>query len=313
MLSFALRRVGILAITLILVIVISFLLLHIAPGDPASVAAGPDADAATIEAARQALGLDQPLPVQFWDYVSRLLQFDLGDSFVERRPVLGMIGDRVSVTASLVVLSLVISLLISLPVGICAAVRRGTMFDRLSVLVSSLGVALPDFFVGLVLVLVFVLQFGWFDATGYVPLTENPWEWLRHLLLPATALGIAVAAELTRHVRASVSDVLELDYVRTARAKGLGSLSVVLKHAFRNAVLPVITVFGNQVARLLGGTVIIEQIFNLPGLGQMLVQSIFNRDLPLVLGMGVFIAFVVLVVNALIDMSYGWFNPQVRS
>jgi peptide/nickel transport system permease protein len=177
---------------------------------------------------------------------------------------------------------------------------------------SSLGVALPDFFVGLLLVLVFALQLGWFDATGYVPLGEDPLGWLSHLLLPATALGIAVSAELTRHVRASVSDVLELDYVRTARAKGLSSASVVLKHAFRNAVLPVITVFGNQIARLVGGTVIIEQVFNLPGFGQMLVQGIFSRDLPLVLGMGLFTAMIVLVVNALIDLSYGWFNPQVR-
>lgn len=300
-------------ITLVLVVILGFLLLHVTPGDPASVAAGPDADHAAIEAARTALGLDRPIMTQFFDYAGGLLQGDLGTSFVEKRPVLDMIGDRVAVTASLVLLALVISLLISIPVGVCAAVWRGTIFDRVSIVLSSLGVALPDFFVGVVLVLVFALNFGWFDATGYVPFAEDPAAWLGHLILPATALGIAVSAELTRHVRASLSDVLELDYVRTARSKGLGSGAVVLKHAFRNAVLPVVTVFGNQVARLLGGTVIIEQIFNLPGMGQMLVHAIFNRDLPLILGMGIFTALIILVVNALIDMSYGWFNPQVRS
>jgi peptide/nickel transport system permease protein len=313
MASFLARRFGSVVITLVMVSVITFGLLHLTPGDPAQVAAGPDADQAMIEATRQRLGLNAPLLEQFWHWISGLAVGDFGSSYVQSRPVLDMIAERAPVTAGLVLLSLVVSLLISLPLGMLAAVRRDTIIDRLAVLWASTGIALPDFFVGLLLVLVFALAIPVFPATGYVPLTEDPAAWLVHLLLPALTLGTAVAAELTRHIRASLSDVLELDYVRTARSKGLGGWSVVVKHALRNAALPVTTVFGNQVARLLGGTVIVEQVFNLPGIGQLVVQSIFTRDLPVILGMGVFIALVVLIVNVLVDMSYGWLNPKVRA
>jgi len=313
MLIFAMRRIGILLVTLLLVTIISFLLLHLTPGDPAQVAAGADADPATVEATRRALGLDRPLITQFIEFVGGVIRGDFGTSFVERRPVLTIIGERLPVTASLVALSLAVSVLISAPLGVFTATRRGTIADRVGVMLSSLGVALPDFFLGLLLVLFLSLKLGIFDATGYIDLTADPVGWVYHLILPALTLGIAVAAELTRHIRASVSDVLELDYVRTARSKGLGSTSVIIKHASRNAALPVVTVFGNQVARLLGGTVIVEQIFNLPGLGQLIVQAVFNRDLPLILGIGLFIAVVVLAVNALIDLSYTWLNPQVRT
>jgi len=313
MTSFLARRIGSVLVTLLLVSVITFGLLHLTPGDPARVAAGADADQATVEAARARLGLNAPLLEQFWHWISHLFVGDLGNSYVQSRPVLDMIIERAPVTASLVVLSLAASLLISLPLGIVAAVHRDTAIDRVSVLGASMGIALPDFFVGLLLVLAFALAVPVFPATGYVPLTENPALWFGHLVLPALALGTAVAAELTRHIRASLSDVLELDYVRTARSKGLGGWSVIVKHALRNAALPVTTVFGNQVARLLGGTVIIEQIFNLPGIGQLVVQSIFTRDLPVILGIGIFIAAIVLIVNLLVDMSYGWLNPKVRA
>lgn len=312
-LTFAVRRLGILLITLVMVTIIGFLLIHVTPGDPAVAAAGPDADQTTIEATRAELGLDRPLVVQFWEYMTGLIRLDFGTSFDGGRPVLDAIADRLPATLSLVAVSLLVALLLSIPLGTGTAVHRGTVWDRLGVLAASLGVALPDFFVGLVLVLVFALQFGMFDATGYVPLFEDPVQWAFLLILPALTLGTTVAAELTRHIRASVSDVLELDYVRTARAKGLGSSRVVLKHASRNAAMPVVTVFGNQVARLLGGTVIVEQIFSIPGIGQLLVQSVFTRDIPMVLGIGVFIAMIVLLVNALIDLSYGWLNPKVRT
>lgn len=313
MLILVIRRVGTLLVTLLLVTIISFLLLHLTPGDPAQVAAGPDADTATVEATREALGLNRPLVTQFGEFVGGVVRGDFGTSFVERRPVLSIIWERLPVTASLVMMSLLFAVLISGPIGVFTAIRRGTFGDRIGVLLSSLGVALPDFFLGLILVMVFALNLGIFNATGYIDFSSDPLGWAYHLVLPALTLGVAVAAELTRHIRASVSDVLELDYVRTARSKGLGNTSVIIKHASRNAALPVVTVFGNQIARLLGGTVIVEQIFNLPGLGQLIVQSVFNRDLPLILGMGLFIAVVVLLVNALIDLSYSWLNPQVRS
>lgn len=313
MLNFVVRRLGILLVTLILVTVIGFFLIHLTPGDPAVAAAGPDADRATIEATRVELGLDRPLVVQFWDYLIGLARLDLGASFDGGQPVLDAIVQRLPATLSLVVASLVVALLIAVPLGVGTAVHRGTLWDRAGVLLASLGVALPDFFVGLVLVLVLALHLGMFDATGYVPLLNDPGQWAYLQVLPALTLGTTVAAELTRHIRASVSDVLEMDYVRTARAKGLGSARVVLKHACRNAAMPVVTVFGNQIARLLGGTVIVEQIFSIPGIGQLLVQSVFTRDVPMVLGIGIFIAFVVLVVNVLIDLSYGWLNPKVRA
>lgn len=313
MLLIALRRIGTLLVTLLLVTIISFLLLHLTPGDPAQVAAGQDADPAAVEATRVALGLDRPLLTQFSDFAGGIVRGDFGTSFVERRPVLSIIGERLPVSASLVVMSLLFAVLISAPLGVFTAIRRGSIGDRIGVLLSSLGVALPDFFLGLVLILFLSFKLGIFDATGYIDLTEDPLGWLYHLVLPALTLGMAVAAELTRHIRASVSDVLELDYVRTARSKGLGNIAVIVKHASRNAALPVVTVFGNQVARLLGGTVIVEQVFNLPGIGQLIVQAVFNRDLPLILGIGLFIAFVVLAVNTLIDLSYSWLNPQVRT
>ncbi len=301
------------AVTLVLVSLITFGLLHLTPGDPAQVAAGPDADEAAVDAARQRLGLDRSLVVQYASWAGNLLRGDLGTSFVQNRAVLDMILERLPVTLSLVGLSLVVSLLIALPLGVLAATRRDTILDRGAVLWASTGIALPDFFLGLLLVLAFAIHLGWFPATGFVPLGENPGLWLTHLVLPAVTLGTTVAAELTRHIRASLSDVLELDYVRTARAKGIGGSRVVLKHAMRNAALPVMTVFGIQLARLLGGTVIVEQIFNLPGIGQLIVASIFQRDLPVILGMGVFIASMVLVVNLLVDISYGWLNPKVRT
>lgn len=313
MLTESARRLGSIIVTLVLVSMITFGLLHLTPGDPAQVAAGPDADSATIEATRERLGLDESVPRQFGDWMGGLASGDLGTSYVQQRPVLDMILDRVGVTASLVLVSLVVALLIALPLGVLAATRRDSLADRASVVWASTGIALPDFFVGLLLVLVFALTFGIFPATGYVDLRADPGAWLVHLILPAVTLGTTVAAELTRHIRASLSDVLQLDYIRTARAKGVGARSVVVKHGLRNAALPVMTVFGNQVARLVGGTVIVEQVFNLPGVGQLLVQSIFQRDLPVILGLGIFLAVVVLVVNLLVDLSYGWLNPKVRA
>lgn len=313
MLPLLAKRLGMGVITLVLVSIITFGLLHLTPGDPAQVAAGPDADQAAVEAARERLGLDRSPVLQYVSWAGNLLRGDLGTSFVQNRDVLDMILERLPVTLGLVGLSLLVSLLIAFPLGILAATRRDTILDRVSVLWASTGIALPDFFLGLLLVLAFAIHLDWFPATGFVPLTENPALWFMHLVLPAVTLGTTVAAELTRHIRASLSDVLELDYVRTARAKGIGSPRVVVKHAMRNAALPVMTVFGIQLARLLGGTVIVEQIFNLPGIGQLVVASIFQRDLPVILGAGVFIATMVLLVNVLVDISYGWLNPKVRT
>ena len=313
MLPFIGRRLGSAALTLLLVLAITFLLLHATPGDPARVAAGPDADEATVEAARERLGLNNSVLTQFWLWITNLFKGDIGNSYVQNRAVLDVITERLPVTASLVMMSLLFALIISIPLGILAAVRRGRLSDRLAVVGSSLGIAIPDFFLGLLLVLGLAIAVPIFPATGYIPLSTNPIAWFQHLVLPSLTLGTAVAAELTRHVRASLSDVLELDYVRTARAKGMGAQKVIVKHAFRNAAMPVVTVFGLQVARLLGSTVIVEKVFNLPGIGQQLIQSILERDIPVVLGIGLFSAVIILLVNLLVDLSYGWLNPKVRT
>ena len=312
MLPFIGRRLLAAGLTLLLVLTISFLLLHVTPGDPATVAAGPDADEATVEAARERLGLNNSIFSQFTLWITNVFQGDFGLSYVQNRSVLDVILERIPVTASLVFLSLIFALIISIPLGILAAVRRGRLSDRIAVVGSSLGIAIPDFFLGLLLALGLAVALPVFPATGYIPLGTDPVGWFQHLVLPSLTLGTAVAAELTRHVRASLSDVLELDYVRTAKAKGMGSRSVILKHAFRNAAMPVTTVFGLQVARLLGSTVIVEKIFNLPGIGQQLIQSILERDIPVILGIGLFSALIILIVNLLVDLSYGWLSPKVR-
>lgn len=312
MFSILIKRLGTGFITLLLVMVITFGLLHLTPGDPAQVAAGPDADEATVEATRERLGLNVPITVQFMRWMGQLFTGDLGSSYVQRRPVLDMIFERIDVTASLVVIALVFALIVSVPFGIFAATRKDRLGDKVATLWASTGIALPDFFIGVLLVVGVSINLGWLPASGYRALTDDPSRWFIHLILPGITLGTTVAAELTRHIRASLTDVLELDYIRTATAKGIGRRSVVFKHALRNASLPVVTVFGNQITRLLGGTVIVEQVFNLPGIGQLLVQSVFQRDLPVILGLGVFVAFTVIIVNMLVDLSYGWLNPKVR-
>ena len=313
MLPYIGRRLLSAVITLVIVIAITFLLLHLTPGDPARVAAGPDADEATVQAARERLGLNRPIYTQFFLWSGNLLQGDLGRSYVQGREVWDILIDRLPVTGSLILVSLVFAILIAVPLGIIAATRRGRIADRFSVVLSSLGIAIPDFFLGLLLVLTLAVTLPVFPATGYVEFTSDPIGWYQHLILPAITLGTGVAAELTRHIRASLGDVLDLDYVRTATAKGVGRRSVIFKHAFRNASMPVVTVMGVQIARLLGSTVVVETVFNLPGIGQQVIKSILERDLPVILGIGIFSAFIILIVNLLVDLSYGWLSPKVRT
>ncbi|WP_134322236.1 ABC transporter permease [Cumulibacter soli] len=313
MLPYIGRRLLSAVITLVIVMTITFLMLHMTSGDPARAAAGPDADEATVAEARERLGLNKPLYAQYFLWAGNVLQGDFGRSFVQGRDVMDIIMDRLPVTASLILLSLVFAIVISVPLGIIAATRRGRLTDRFAVVASSLGIAIPDFFLGLLLVLGLAVSIPMFPATGYVEFTADPVGWYQHLVLPAITLGTGVAAELTRHIRASLGDVLELDYIRTATAKGVGRRSVVFKHGFRNASMPVVTVMGVQISRLLGSTVVVETVFNLNGLGSQIIKSILERDIPVVLGIGIFSAFVVLIVNLLVDLSYGWLSPKVRT
>jgi peptide/nickel transport system permease protein len=305
------RIVGTIPI-LILVGLITFLLIHLTPGDPAAVVAGENASQEAIEAARHRLGLDQPFLVQFWHWLTAVVRGDLGTSFTSGRPVTSLILDRLPITLSLATGATLVGLGLGVPLGVLAALYRGSWIDRLTIFTTSLGIAAPEFFIGLLLVLVVALHLGWLPATGYVAFGDDPVEWLARLTLPSITLGVGVAAELARQVRGSMIDVLSRDYIQTARAKGLSTGSIIVKHALKNAAIPVVTVLGLQIRRLLGGAVIVEQIFAMNGVGSLAVRAVFLRDLPVLLGVALATAVVVLFVNLLVDMSYGYFDPKVR-
>lgn len=313
MLSLLARRVAALVPLLFLVSVLVFGLVVLVPGDPASAILGDGATAEQVEATRQAMGLDEPLPVRYAEWVGGALQGDLGTSLFNSYSVTEAILSRLPVTVSLIGLALLFAVVVGVPAGILAGYRKGSTTDRVATLGASLGVAVPNFWLGLLLLLLFAIQLDWLPATGYVPLTEDPVSWLSHMLLPAVTLGSAGAAELTRQMRASMAGVLEHDYIRTVRAKGLRAPRVVLKHGLKNAMIPVITVTGLQVSRLFGLSVIIEQVFGLPGVGTLAIEAVFKRDVPVLQGIVLFVTVLVLLVNLLVDMSYGYFSPKVRN
>lgn len=313
MLALLVRRLLFVVPILVLVSFCVFGMVLLVPGDPAITLAGDNATEEQIEIIRDRLGLDDPIWVQYGRWASDAVRGDLGDSLYSGRPVTRSIAERLPVTVSLAALSVVIALAIAVPAGILAATNRGRWLDSAATVGASLGLAMPSFWLGLVLLLVFALRLGWLPATGYVPLEANPTEWLRHLLLPAITLGTAAAAETTRQLRSSLSDVLGEDYVRTARAKGLRGRAVVFKHSLKNAAIPVITVLGFQIAFLLGGSVIVEQIFALPGLGGLAIRAVLDRDLPIIQGVVMLAAVMVISVNLVVDLLYGWLNPKVRA
>lgn len=307
------RRLLAVVPTLLLVSFIVFLLVHLSPGDPAVRAAGgQDATPEAIAAARERLGLNDPFLVQYGNWMLSLLQGDLGTSLFSSQKVTEAILPRLPVTLSLTLGAAIVAVLLSIPIGTIAALRSGGLSDRMVMLGASLGIAMPNFFIGLLLVLGFALSAGWLPATGWVAFSDSPGGWISHMILPSVTLGIAVAAELARHLRASLRDVLDQDYVRTASAKGLSSVKVVGKHGLKNAAIPVVTVFGLQVQHLLGGTVVVEQIFGLPGLGSLAVQAVFDRNYTVIQGIAVVTVLIVLIINFLVDLSYAYLNPRIR-
>jgi len=305
-----------LLVSIPLLAVVSFLVFSIillVPGDPAVALAGQNPSLAQIQAIRDRLGLNDPFLLQYWHWASGVLHGDLGSSLLTSQTVSASIGARLPTTLSLVFLALLFAAVLGTIVGVVAGLKPGTWIDRVATLGASIGVAMPYFWIGMILVLLFSIQHPILPAVGYVPLTEDPMSWLTHLLLPASALALAPAAVVARQTRASLSTVMQEDFVRTARAKGMTPYKVVGKHALKNAAIPVITAFGNEASRLIGGTVVIEQLFALPGLGQLAVQAVFNRDFPVVQGAVLVAAAMVLLINIIVDVSYGYFNPKVRA
>jgi peptide/nickel transport system permease protein len=288
-----------------------FLMLHLTPGDPVQIMLGQDADAGAIAALRAELGLDQPLPIQYARWVANVVRGDLGRSIRTNQPVAEAIVSRLPVTIELSVLALALSLAIGLPAGVVAAIKRNGNADLASTGLAIAGVSLPSFFLGILLILVFALWLRWVPPSGYTPLVQDPTMNLRQMFMPALALGAALAGIVARLTRSSLLEVLGADYMRTARAKGLSEARSVVGHGLKNALLPVVTVVGLQVGALLGGAILIETIFALPGIGRLAVDSIFARDFPMVQGVVLFLAFVRVVSNLVADLLYGRLDPRI--
>lgn len=297
---------------LILISIMVFSLVLLLPGDPAIAIAGDAASIETIESIRERLGENDPILERYANWAGDAVQGDFGTSLFSDQDVTDAIWQRAPVTGSLALVAIAIALIISIPAGLIAGLNPGTKFDRIATIGASMGVAIPSFWMGLLLAVIFAVNNDWLPAIGYVPLTEDPVEWLKHLILPAFSLGLASSATLTRQLRSSVITVMQQDYIRTARAKGLRSRKVVFKHVLKNASIPAVTALGLQVPLLLSGTVIIEGLFGLNGIGQYAVTAVLLRDLPVVQGVVMVSAVIVVVSNLAVDISYGYLNPKTR-
>ncbi len=282
------------------------------PGDPVSVLLGSEATPEAVEQLRRNLGLDRPLYVQYVRWFANLLRGDLGRGIESGEQVTVLLLQAAPRTFSIALLALFISLMLAIPAGIISAVKKHTFPDHLATVVAFLGLSMPNFWLGIVLILFFAVNLGWFPALGYVPLGEGFWPWLRHLLLPAFTTGTAFAAVIARMTRSTMLEVLDEAYISTARSKGLLERVVVLKHALRNALIPVITVIGIAFSLLLVGTVVVEDVFAIQGLGRTLVRSIINRDFPVVQGAILLITGIFVGMMLLIDILYGYINPKIR-
>jgi peptide/nickel transport system permease protein len=302
--GFFLRRLAVVIPTVIGAVTLVFFFLHMIPGDPVEVMLGETAQQADKERLRQELGLNQPLFVQYGRFMAGIVQGDLGGSYFYRRPVVQVIAERVPATVELALAAFLVAGLIAIPLGIIAALREGTAVDNAAVLFSLVGVSLPNFWLGPLLIILFSIKLGWFPVSGKAGLAS--------LVLPAITLGAAFAAILSRMTRASLLERLGEDYLTVARAKGLPEWKVILKHALRNALIPIITVMGLQIGALLSGAIITENVFSWPGIGTLLINAIEARDYPLVQGCILFISLSYVFVNLLTDLFYGWADPRIR-
>jgi peptide/nickel transport system permease protein len=297
---------------LFLVSIIVFMLIRMLPGDPVLIMLGEEATLEVRAALRHELGLDRSIPVQYAVWVGRVIRGDLGRSIRTHQPVLEAIIQRLPVTFELTLLAMVISLSSALPVGIVAAMFRGSRVDMISTAAALVGISIPNFFLAIVLIYVFALKFGWVPPMGYTPPWQDLAANLKAMILPAMTLGIGAAAVVARHIRSSFLEVLGQDYIRTARGKGLREHRVIFTHALKNALIPVVTIVGLQFGGLLGGAIITETIFGLPGVGRLVIASIFERDFPLVQGVVLFVALVFLFTNLVVDVLYAFLDPRIH-
>ena len=296
---------------IILVSIVTFSLIHIAPGDPVQILLGIYGDPGLVLVLQKQLNLDKPVVVQYFLWVKNLLKGDLGVSFRSKTPVLDMLLERYPRTLLLSLLGLSLSVIFSIIGGVIAASRRNSTIDISIMSFAIIGISIPEFWMAILLILFFGLFLKWLPVMGFVPFLQNPVESIRHLILPALALGIAQASITARMTRSEVLEILGQDYIKTARAKGMKERGVIFKHALKNALIPIVTVIGVQFAFLMGGTVVIEQIFVYPGLGQLAITAIFNRDYPVVQGVVLFASIVFIIINLIVDIVYTALNPKV--
>jgi len=307
-----LRRLVATVPVLVLVTAGVFALIHLTPGDPIDAMMAESVDDSVKRQLRSELGLDRPLYLQYATWMGRLLQGDLGRSIRNSEPVIQNVGRRIRPSLQLAGLAMAISLLVATPIGILSAARRNSALDRVGTSFALFGICMPNFLIALLLIFVFGVTLRWLPISGYVDPLEEPWDGLRSLALPAITLGVALAAVITRTLRSSMLEALSEDYIRTARAKGLTDGAVVRRHALRNALIPVVTVLGLQLGTLIGGAVITEYVFALPGVGRLVVDAVFARDYPLVQGVVLLIAVGFIMSNLLVDLLYGWIDPRIR-
>ena len=313
MLSFLARRIVQTLITLFIVSLISFVLSMILPGDPTLALVGPEgASKEMLDAYRKELGLDQPVHVQYFRWLGRVFRGDFGISIRTRAKVLTLFAQRLPVTVELLLLGVVFALLLAFPLGILSSLRPNTWIDTTSTILAVSGVAMPQFLLGMILILIFSVWLGWLPSSGYVEPWKGLWPSVRSLILPAVSLGFVVAAEMMRQLRSSMLEVLQDEYVQTARAKGLSEPVVIIKHALRNALIPVVTLLGLRIGRLIGGLVIIEVVFSLPGIGQMLLNAVLFKDMPVLQSGVLLVAFAVTLINLLVDLSYSVIDPRIH-
>ncbi|MDT1061426.1 ABC transporter permease [Paracoccus sp. CPCC 101403] len=312
MIGYLLRRILAVIPVMLLVAVFVFLLLRLTPGDPAAIIAGDMATPAQLQAIREAMGLNQPIHIQFVTWLGQLARGDLGTSLISHTPVSGMIAARMGPTLSIALLTILLSVALAVPMGVLAAWRHRSAADYAVMTFSVLGFSVPVFVIGYLLILVFSLKLGWFPVQGFTPISAGPLPFLKNAILPALTLTTIYVALIARMTRANMLEVLGEDYIRTARAKGAPERTVLFRHALRNAAVPILTVIGTGFALLIGGVVVTETVFNIPGIGRLTVDAILARDYPVIQAMILLTSFLYVLVNLVIDLSYSFFDPRIR-
>jgi peptide/nickel transport system permease protein len=312
MLRYIVRRLLAFIPTLFVLSLLIFLMIYLVPGDPVAMMLGSEATGEQIAEVRARLGLDRPFQERMLDWYTRVLRGDLGESYFLSQSVSEALVERFPITVSLSVLALMVAASLGILAGIVAGVRQGSWTDWTVMVMAMLGLSLPVFWLALNLIFLFSVKLGWFPTGGYVPLAKDPVEFVKHLALPGVTLGLVHAAVIARITRSSMVEVLRQEYIQAARAKGLRECTVIFRHAFRNALLPVITILGISTGELLAGSVITETVFNLPGVGRLIIDAVRRRDYPVVQGGILFITFSYLLVNLIVDLVYAWVNPRIR-